>query len=398
MSTLTFLRNTHVALKAFLVLVVQTSCSGHASHSSGGHQSDSVTSPEIRRTKYRVDVANRGLHDARIFRNDVLDGVAPLDVIGTCEEFRVEHEDFQPFNLSEACNSHTRRSISHGTTVLRVELLPKHAKTATPDPRCPASMVFIEGGDFSLGETYDNSRNRQPRHVVPASVPSFCMHATEVTVGSYRACVSASYCKPAHDEVDWDGITADQRKAWSTFCHTADSDAVDHPQNCVDWYDASSFCHFVGGRLPTDYQWEFAAKGPEKSSYPWGVEMPTSFRLNICDESCRESLKPHNPLSSSWNDESASTSPVGAYPLGNSFHGLTDMSGNVWEWVDVIQPANSNVSSASSSTKQELRGGGWDGAMPSYIRTTNSRLMAPKYRASSWGFRCVKNPIVVGEN
>ena len=167
----------------------------------------------------------------------------------------------------------------------------------------PDDWVVIPGGVFSIGPTGDPTFDF-PRHQV--TVRSFRMWRTEVTVAQYRACVDAGACERP--------MRADERANWSW------PERVDHPINQVTWHDAVDFCSWAGGRLPSESEWEYAARGAGRDiAYPWG-DRPATCDLTVMDDG-----GPGCGRGGTWE--------VCSRPEGNSAQSLCDMSGNVWEWV-----------------------------------------------------------------
>ena len=156
---------------------------------------------------------------------------------------------------------------------------------------------------------------------------------------------------------------------------------------CVDWAEASSYCSWVGGRLPTEAEWEYAYRGPEGLVYPWGDNFDGQ-RLNYCDRNC---LQDH--ADQEFDDGFAVTAPVGSFPEGASWVGALDMAGNVWEWVedwfgpyedgDVVDPAG-----AERGSQRVMRGGSWF-YHPARTRGAARDAVPPETRFDSIGFRCV---------
>jgi formylglycine-generating enzyme required for sulfatase activity len=139
-----------------------------------------------------------------------------------------------------------------------------------------------------------------------------------VTVAAYRLCVRASACAPPikHEGCNWEQRGRD-----------------DHPINCVDWAQANAYCAWMGKRLPTEEEWEYAARGREGRRYPWGDEAPGPTRVNVCDKECRRMAERGRgqlpPIMFEASDGWGSTAPVGSYPAGNSPFGVADMAGNI---------------------------------------------------------------------
>jgi formylglycine-generating enzyme required for sulfatase activity len=165
----------------------------------------------------------------------------------------------------------------------------------------------------------------------------------------------------------------------------------DHPVVQLNWFAASEYCSFVGGLLPTEAQWERAARGTDGRLFPWGNDLPDDFLLNAAD---RNLPAPH--ARQDKNDGFQYTSPVGHYPAGDSPYGLHDMAGNAWEWtrsVYVNYPYLPNdgreiVGQPAPDFLVVLRGGSWYDDYGS-VRST-LRYGGPAQSATDGtGFRCV---------
>lgn len=151
---------------------------------------------------------------------------------------------------------------------------------------------------------------------------SFCIDKLEVTTAAYETCVSEGKC------------TAGQ---FGGFCNSKNPSRSQDPINCVDWNQAETYCRSQGGRLPTEVEWEFAARGSDGRNYPWGNKAPDD---NICWRRKKSET------------EGEGTCPVGSHPRGNSPLGLSDMAGNVREWTSSeFKPGD---------VRKVQRGGAWD--------------------------------------
>lgn len=219
---------------------------------------------------------------------------------------------------------------------------------------CPKGMVFI------AGTGPDGFEDREARRHV---VGEMCMDITEVTVSAYARCAGRGSCT----------------KAWTSFfgeptesgdCNANRAERQDHPVNCVDFEQAKAFCNYAGKRLPTEWEWEWAARGRDEGrTYPWGEAAPICERVVMSDAGGTGCNK-----NRTW--------PVGSKPAGKSRDGLHDMSGNVQEWTS--SPWGGDTSPKRGVSP--IRGGSWRHADPAWF-SVSFRL--GWYSASSRiGFRC----------
>lgn len=218
-----------------------------------------------------------------------------------------------------------------------------------PGPR----MVFVPGGVFRV----DPHLSKLKRRVV--TVQDFWMDEIPVTVAQYLEAVKAGACTPP------DGIDKNKWSNWNVVGRE------NHPVNCIDWHQACAYAKWAGKRLPSEEEWEWAARGGDEARlYPWGDEPPSD---QLCWDGPGNDLGPGNRHS---------TSPVGSYPKGNSRHGLKDMAGNVWEWT---------VSTDESTSEYRVcRGGSWFSIIPGYVRASIRCCISPTYRYNILGFRCAR--------
>ncbi|HQL58257.1 MAG TPA: formylglycine-generating enzyme family protein [Myxococcota bacterium] len=250
-------------------------------------------------------------------------------------------------------------------------------------PDTDVEWVRIEGGSFSMGSDDDDSwGNEQPVHRV--TVPTFEMSRTEVTFKQYQACVSAGGCTAVHVDDGtcyvWTGSNWEQGTLPSSF------QGDDQPVVCVDWDQAQAFASWAGGRLPSEAEWEYAARsGGRDWKYPWGDEEATCERAVMWESSTGDGCG----LDSTW--------PVCSKPSGNTTQGLCDMAGNVWEWVqdwyyDTYDGAPTDGSaweSPTGSTRVD-RGGSWyDYAR--FVRAASRGGSLPGNRRGYVGFRLARS-------
>jgi formylglycine-generating enzyme required for sulfatase activity len=221
--------------------------------------------------------------------------------------------------------------------------------------------------------------DEQPIHMVTLS--DYYIDLTEVTNGMYALCVEAGVCLPPTD------FTSYTRPSYYS-----DSNYADYPVIHVTWNQAVKFCQWRGGRLPSEAEWEKAARGVEGQRFPWGNEFDGSL-TNFCDANCP--LAWANPA---FDDGQADTAPVGFYPGGASPYGLVDMAGNVWEWVSDwyletfydITPLQDPFG-AESGQERVLRGGGWSYS-GYYLHASFRGRNIPNNPTTYTGFRCVREP------
>ncbi|MEZ4298577.1 MAG: formylglycine-generating enzyme family protein [Polyangiaceae bacterium] len=204
---------------------------------------------------------------------------------------------------------------------------------------------------------------------------------------------------PAPTTVQWAGATATVLSAWSQFCNGDRGDRDDHPINCVDWNTASNYCEWAGGALPTEAQWEYAARGSSGRKYPWGnAPAPGPKLLNACGGECRAMGK--KIFSADWkvmyeeDDGASETAPVKRYPMGATPEGVYDLAGNVWEWVQDMKadydPSMSKDPVQTKGVQRVLRGGGWFDYDPRWVRAADRFGLGAGVRDHNVGFRCAR--------
>ncbi|HNK63231.1 MAG TPA: SUMF1/EgtB/PvdO family nonheme iron enzyme [Anaerolineales bacterium] len=177
--------------------------------------------------------------------------------------------------------------------------MPENLKISSKDGM---TQIWIPGGTFIMGgmDVY-RENDEQPPHEV--FISAFWMDQVEVTNGMYNLCVQSGACRPPEK------IRSDNREEYF-----GQLEFQDYPVVYVTWTDATAYCQWAGRRLPTEAEWERAARGDDKRNYPWGDELPNEYNSNS-------------------NNLVGDTSRVGSYAEGASPFGILDMAGNVWEWV-----------------------------------------------------------------
>jgi serine/threonine-protein kinase len=238
-------------------------------------------------------------------------------------------------------------------------------------------LVFVPAGEFEMGSE-DGEDHESPIH--PVYLDAFWIDQTEVTNRQYAMCVAAGACKAPYGSTSFDRPS-----------YYGNSQFDDYPVIRVDWYRAAAYCAWAGRRLPTEAEWEKAARGTEVGPlgygrmYPWGEGIDCS-------------------LANYWGKDGGcvgDTTPVGSYPDGASPYGALDMTGNVWEWVADLYDNNyysvspyDNPPGPSSGDFHVMRGGSfilnW-----SLVRATSRFAEGPsrsEYDAE-YGFRCATGAI-----
>lgn len=266
-------------------------------------------------------------------------------------------------------------------------------------PKCPDGMVFIDGGQFFMGSDDPKADDdEKPSHNVTLS--PYCIDVHEVTVAEYKACSDKGKCKRAASEVWWPDITEKEKKTYSQVCTINDPIAkAQHPINCVDWDQARIYCEANGKKLPTEAEWEFAARGPDGRIYPWGDDAPDARHLNACGTECVDWGKKHGEQLKAMydgNDGFALTAPVGSFPMGASRYGLLDIVGNVWEWAYDFEgrydsSAQTDPTGPKDGKERVVRGGAWNGSFPSWVRPSQRYSSTPDVKSHAYGFRCAKS-------
>lgn len=232
------------------------------------------------------------------------------------------------------------------------------------------------------------------------TVNAFYIDRTEVTAGAYAACVQAGAC-PALDQ----GDTFSPK--YTMICTYGKAGLERHPLNCVTHDEAIKFCSFVGKRLPSEAEWELAARGVTARAFPWGDVSPEPRHMNGADASLvaagNTKFNPPETFTSMWsgqNDDDgwAFTAPVGSYPEGASPYGVLDLSGNVEEWmsdnwweITGSGPPMSKPNPAMSGGEFVVRGGAWDLNGPDNFTSTHRTPSNSGTRAAWLGFRCARD-------
>jgi formylglycine-generating enzyme required for sulfatase activity len=212
---------------------------------------------------------------------------------------------------------------------------------------------------------------REPERWV--DVDAFEMDATEVTVAQYAACASAGACPPAPTTVCVALPGGGTRTLASAQCNADRADRSHHPVNCTDWSMAAAYCRWAGERLPTDEEWEYAARGEASVEFPWGNVAPTAAAYACW----------------SLGRSRDGTCPVGSFSAGDSPFGLHDMVGGVAEWT-ATAPSHTEFFLSGHPDVRIVRGGSWGTRDWPDLSPVLPEPRIGHDRSSFVGFRCAR--------
>jgi formylglycine-generating enzyme required for sulfatase activity len=259
-------------------------------------------------------------------------------------------------------------------------------------------MALVPAGPFTMGVNPDEAlaecqkiyyaptacdrkfyEDSEPAHTV--TLDDFYIDVYEVTNSRYAECVGAGAC-----------TIPSNKSSYSRGDYYTSPDYADYPVIFVSWEQARAYCEWRGGRLPTEAEWEKAARGTDGRFYPWGNTFDGT-KANYCDKNCVKGWR------DTKNDDGyPEIAAVGSYPQGVSPFGIFDMAGNVQEWVaDWRDPFYFATSPAQNPIGPEagggrvLRGGAWF-SPADFLLTFNRDPAAPEFQENTTGFRCVRAP------
>lgn len=259
------------------------------------------------------------------------------------------------------------------------------------------TMRFVPSGEFLMGSSNQNAPvETRPQNTV--FLDDYWIDQTEVTNAMFSVFVGNTGIQTMAEKMDASfDINVRSGNSYISGMNwqhpqgsTSDlSDLEDHPVVHVTWWDAQAYCKWAGRRLPTEAEWEKAARGTDGRSYPWGESLPAGNLANIADINSNTKW-----ADKSINDGFEYTAPVSSYPDGESPYGVLDMAGNVMEWVQdwydstyYSQNISNNPQGPSSGEEKTFRGGSWsDGGELS--RSENRLKFHPSASFNVIGFRC----------
>lgn len=229
------------------------------------------------------------------------------------------------------------------------------------------TLIFVPAGKFMMGSN-NGKLDEKPVHEV--FLDTFWIDQTEVTNGMYAECVGKGSCVPPVN-----------RESHTHLTYYGNPEFDNYPVVYVDWNMARAYCEWAGRRLPTEAEWEKAARGDDQRTYPWGNEIPNNDLVN-------------------YNGAVGDTTKVGKYSNGASPYGVLDMAGNVWEWVADYYDSGYYYKSSSVNPMgptragiknyRVLRGGSWNGTS-NLIYSSLRRGYEPTHTDYYLGFRCASS-------
>jgi len=239
------------------------------------------------------------------------------------------------------------------------------------------TLLYVPEGEFQMGSN-NGDPDEIPVHAV--FLNAYWIDQTEVKNNMYSRCVMAGVCQPPQKTRSDLHLNYYGTPKFDTF-----------PVIYVDWDMARTYCEWAERRLPTEAEWEKAARGTKRNNYPWG-DIFDGKALNFCDKNCTVFW-----ANKSFDDGYSDVAPVGSYPAGKSPYGVLDMAGNVWEWVYdwygksyyAESPRKNPIGPTLLSGQYRVGRGGAKNMPSAGVRSANRDLYLPSSANSNLGFRCV---------
>jgi len=271
-------------------------------------------------------------------------------------------------------------------------------------PKDNALMGYVPAGEFTMGSQADDPNaysNEKPPHVV--YLDAFWIDQTEVTNAMFARFIEETAYQTDAEQAGYGFVYLPSSDDWEETNGANWTDPVGPENNIiglehypvvqVSWNDANAYCEWADRRLPTEAEWEKAARGADARQYPWGNDFNGQY-LNYCDSNCIMVNSQDNSTSDGYLD----LAPVGTYPTGSSPYNALDMSGNVWEWVEdwfdetyYQTTSNNNPLGPKSGTYRTLRGGSWSNGNI-FVRSAIRTGSLPNEAIDNLGFRCAMSP------
>jgi formylglycine-generating enzyme required for sulfatase activity len=247
-------------------------------------------------------------------------------------------------------------------------------------------QVYVPGGEFLMGSTDPEAKLTVEGGRAYPEVPQnkvdldgFWIDKFEVTNGQYAGCVAAGGCKPPFVNYSTGNPDYYGNPAFNNY-----------PVIWVTWYKARAYCEWTGRRLPTEAEWEKAARGTQGAKYPWGNAPVSGDKANFCDKGCL-----HKFANPAFDDGYPDVAPVGSFPAGASPYGAMDMAGNVSEWTStLVRPypyvATDGREDLDAAGERVWRSSPWRNGFW-WLRSSMRYRSVPTYQREVLGFRCASS-------
>ncbi len=295
--------------------------------------------------------------------------IAAIAVIGVAVSAMGKREEPEKEPPVLTIGSEATKASADGVKPAATGMMPATA-------RMLPGMVELTSAPFAIAE--DPGRKE--------TLAAFYIDSTEVTVDAYRKCVDGGTCTKAASTIEWAGASATTQHEWSKLCNGGQTNRDNHPINCITWVQADQYCKFVEKRLPTEAEWEYAARGTEGRTFPWGPNSPTVQHANLCDKKCADFA---SKLGIKWaafdgEDGFEGTAPVGSFPTGATASGVQDLHGNVAEWTST----SLCKSGGGECGEYVVRGGGCQTERTENVTMSSRSTKKNDFKSMNIGFRC----------
>ena len=254
---------------------------------------------------------------------------------------------------------------------------PAPAPPRIPEGSVAGGLVAVAAGTFTMGcyAAVDTSCNADEKPAHAVTLRAFSLDRLETTQQEYQECMTEGACTAPTKEFDPTGHAS-------------------YPVAWVTWDQAHAYCAWRGKRLPTEAEWEWAARGTDGRLYPWGNQAPTCTLASFSASAAKDNSSPPGACRST--SDAVKTDVVGSHPNAPSAGGALDMGGNLWEWVsDFYDPAyyavspSDNPQGPATAAQHAKRGGSWQDS-PDRLRASRRWTHPQNSGAEDIGIRCVK--------
>jgi formylglycine-generating enzyme required for sulfatase activity len=282
-----------------------------------------------------------------------------------------------------------------GVPAIRNQALAAYYRLTARSGNVPIEWVTIPAGEFIMGSDSDDRPETSPEHIV--YLDAYQIFKTPVTFAQFAEFIYQTGYQTLAEHQGWSFIGVDLEKRMGAYwaapygMGTSLVGLSDVPVFHVSWVDASLFCAWAGGRLPTEAEWEKAARGVDGYIYPWGNSDVSADKANFCDVNC-----PADWANTTQDDGYATLAPVASFPNGASPYGILDMAGNINEWVwdwladDYYESSpDANPRGPSTGEFKVEKGGSWYSGWTNLRSFSRSNYETIDHSHDMEGFRCV---------